>query len=342
MITINRRIVGLDISQDSLDAAYFENDIKVHRVFSNNRGGFRDLLKWCRKRGVELRFCMEATATYSWDVAEYLYERGFHVYVENPRLISSFGDSENERNSTDKQSAGIIARYASSKLEKLRLWQPLPAHLKKLRELTRLRQSLMDTKIEWTNRLKSKALGACASYAQKIIAETSLAIKTIDRDIAKHVKETPRLKNDVKLLRSIKGIGLLTAVNILAEVPWLDYFEDKRDLVAFAGMNPAIRKSGTSINFKATLSKKGSSRIRKALYMPAVTALRHNKRIVEFASRLRAKGKHPMEIVAAAMRKLLCFAFGVLRSGEPFRENGDVPSTLKTTSRLKTKRQLAA
>lgn len=323
---VMKRVVGVDVSNDTLDAVYSEGDRVFHREFSNSPAGFKELLKWCKARGIEVCFCMEATGAYSIDLAEFLYSQGYTVYVENARLIKAFRESEGERNTTDKQSAAIIARYASSKLERLRKWQPLPDYLKTLRELTRLREALLETKLQWVNRLKSKSVKEFAHYAERTISEIKATIKQVDQQIKMHVEATPRLKRDIKLLRSIQGIGLLTAAVILAEVPWLEYFDDKRDLVAFAGLNPALRQSGTSINFKPRLSKKGSSRIRKALYMPAVVALKRNKRIAEFASRLKDRGKHSMQIVGAAMRRLLCFVFGVLRSGEPFRQEGDVPS----------------
>lgn len=326
------RVIGLDVSQDTFDAAYFKDDCAMDKDFPNSLRGFKSLLKWVKAKGIELRFCMEATGAYSIDLAEFLHAQGYTVYVENARLIKAFRESENERNTTDKQSARIIARYAMSKLKRLRAWQPLPAHIKSLRELTRFRDALLQSKMQWNNRLKSRAIQELKPHVLQMLEQIKSSIKEIDRQIRRLISITPELKQSIKLLTSIKGIGIQTASVILSEVPWIHLFEDKRDLVAFAGLNPALRKSGTSIDYKPMLSKKGSPRLRKALYMPAVVAIKHNKRIAHFSSRLRKRGKHSMAIVGAAMAKLLCFVFGVLKSGEPFRAERDALQRFNTQS----------
>jgi transposase len=319
------RIIGIDVSKDTLDAAFIEDKIVQHQVFPNAEVGFHQLLKWCRQRGRKLHFCMEATGAYSTELAEFLHVRKYPVYVENAKLIKSYRESDNERNTTDKMSAAAIANYATAKLDKLRRWEPLPEPVRVLRDMTRLREAFVASKVQWTNRRKSRSLYTTAAHADRMIEYLKSCIKSVDKDIQNHVRQTPELRNDCRLLRSIKGIGPITAAVILSEVPFIRQFKNKADLIAYAGLNPALRKSGTSINYKPMLSKKGNTRLRKALYMPAVAALKHNPRMKEFADRLSEAGKHKMSIVGAAMRRLLCFVFGVLRSGEEFWNDGHKP-----------------
>ncbi len=97
-------------------------------------------------------------------------------------------------------------------------------------------------------------------------------------------------------------------------------------IAAFAGLVPRIRQSGTSVRGRSRLSKAGSSRLRKGLYFPALTALRFNPLIRALGLRLSVKGKSKMLIIGAAGalwagRKLLHIAFGVLKSGKPFDAN---------------------
>jgi len=120
---------------------------------------------------------------------------------------------------------------------------------------------------------------------------------------------------------SIKGIGPLTAAKLLAECRPLTEFDDVRQLVAFAGLNPSHYQSGSSIKKKTLISKCGNSAIRAALYMPAVSAKNHNPILRAFAQRLHAKGLCNMAIIAAVMRKLLHLVYGVLKSGKPFDPN---------------------
>jgi transposase len=126
----------------------------------------------------------------------------------------------------------------------------------------------------------------------------------------------PAFASQFKLLLSIPGIGPLTAMRLIAFD--LLRFEDADAAVAMAGLNPSQHLSGSACHHKTRLSKRGHAGIRKALYMPAVTAITYNPLVRALADRLAAKSKHPMVIVGAAMRKLLRIAFGVLKSACPF------------------------
>ncbi len=120
------------------------------------------------------------------------------------------------------------------------------------------------------------------------------------------------------LLASIPGIGTTTAAAILSEIGSVSQFASARQLTAFAGLDPRIRESGSSVRGRSCLSKAGSPRLRKALYFPALAALRFNPAIAALRARLLAAGKVKKLIMGAAMRKLLQIAFGVLKSGVPF------------------------
>ena len=91
-----------------------------------------------------------------------------------------------------------------------------------------------------------------------------------------------------------------------------------RHLAAYAGLTPRERTSGTSVRRQARLAKTGKSRLRRALYLPAIVAMRHHPAIRALAERLRARGKRPMVIVGAARRKLVHLIYGALKSGKPF------------------------
>jgi transposase len=98
-------------------------------------------------------------------------------------------------------------------------------------------------------------------------------------------------------------------------------FQRAGQAAAFAGWVPRVRQSGTSVHSRPRLSKFGSPRLRKGLFFPAMVALRFNPLVRQFGERLRSRGKSPMAVVGAAMRKLLHIAFGVLKSGKPFDPN---------------------
>ncbi len=120
------------------------------------------------------------------------------------------------------------------------------------------------------------------------------------------------------MLVSIPGIADTTAAAILAELLDVTQFAGARQVAAFAGLVPRIRQSGSSVRGHSSLSKIGSSRLRKCLYFPAMVALRFNPAVRDMGARLSAGGKSKLVIIGAAMRKLLQIAFGVLKSGRPF------------------------
>ena len=107
-------------------------------------------------------------------------------------------------------------------------------------------------------------------------------------------------------------------MRVLAEIEEVCTAVDARQLAAYAGLTPRERTSGSSVHRPPQLAKTGNSRLRRALYLPAIVAMRHNPAVHALAERLRARGKRPMVIVGAAMCKLLHLISGVLKSGKPF------------------------
>jgi transposase len=136
--------------------------------------------------------------------------------------------------------------------------------------------------------------------------------------IRDHVDQNPSLKQQLDLLTSIPGIGEATPAKQLAEIVDVNHYRGARQVAAFAGLVPRHRESGSSVRGKPRLCKVGTARLRKALYFPAIVATQHNPIIRAVSQRLRDRGKCPMLIIGAAMRKLIHIAYGVLKSGKPF------------------------
>jgi transposase len=138
------------------------------------------------------------------------------------------------------------------------------------------------------------------------------------RLIQEQLERSAEVKQHLLLLRSIPGVGSWTAARVRAEIDEVRSAVDARQLAAYAGLTPRERTSGSSVHRPPRLAKTGTSRLRRALYLPAIVAMRHNPAVRALAERLRARGKRPMVIVGAAMRQLLPLIYGVLKSGKPF------------------------
>ena len=120
------------------------------------------------------------------------------------------------------------------------------------------------------------------------------------------------------MLLSIPGSGATTAAKLLGELMDVKLYESARQLAAFVGLAPRLHESGSSVKKRAKLSKVGAPRLRKALYFPAIVAIKHNPYIKELSERMSQRGKCLMQVIGAAMRKLVHLAYGVLKSGKPF------------------------
>ena len=315
---MNQGILGIDISKDTFDVVLMKENICQLKVFPNNLAGFKRLVNWMVSMQVEqVHACMEATGQYGDALAEFLYTEGHQVSVVNPLRIKRYGQSKLHRNKTDKADAALIAEFCAK--EKPSLWHPLPAEIKELRQLVRRLDDLQTNYQQERNRLFS---GVSYPWVLEDIREhldfLQQAKQSIKDAIQQLINAHPELKRNQNLLRSIPGIGLLTAARLIAEIGNIHDFKSAPQLAAFAGLNPRGVRSGTSVFKKTRISKEGRAFLRYILYVPAIVAWKFNPIIREFCSRLAQKGLSKMAIVVAAMRKLLHLVFGILKNQMPF------------------------
>lgn len=307
-------ILGIDVSKKDLSIALFHNNSHKKYKITNDMHGFKKLTEWLESQGIShVKACMEATGRYGEKVADYLYECGHDVHVINPTCIKAFAKSKLSRHKTDDVDALLIAEYASK--NELRLYKPQEPALKELRCLYRCSQNLKEQQTQVSNYLENKDClpKSVQKVYLKLLAHIEKQIKEVDQSIDQVLKSQASLNEDYQNLQTIPGVGKITAIAILAEIPDLSLLENARQLAAYAGLTPCHRTSGTSVKGKSRLSKMGSSALRKALYFPAIVGKNHNPLLHAFALKLEKKGKHTMVIIAAIMRKLLHICFGILK-----------------------------
>ncbi len=313
--------VGVDIAKAKFDAALLNPQGKYrHKKFNNNPEGFAAFLAWLAASGETLPWvCMEATGAYSMPLAEFLAEQGVHVSVINPAKIHAFAKSELSRAKTDKADAKLIALWASRQGDELPAWKPPPRHIRELQALLRRVEDLLEIQQMERNRLDT---------ADPIVTDSiSTLLATLDQEltatrdaIRRLIDDDPDLRQRRKLLETMPGIGPATSAWLLVVLSRHYGFTNAKQAVAHVGLAPRLLESGTWKG-KTRITKTGDPLVRKALYMPTLSASVHNPAIRAFCQRLRSKGKHGMAIVCAAMRKLIHLAFALLKSGQPFDRN---------------------
>ena len=251
-------------------------------------------------------------------MAEFLYQAGYQVSIVNPARIKGFAKSELLRTKTDSVDAALIARFCVA--VKPSFWTPTAPEVKELQALLRRLDSLMEMFTAEQNRLET-ATATVASLTQEHLEYLKQQQAQIKQLISDHFDRHPHLKQQRDLLTSIPGIGDVTASVFLAEIGRIEDYKNARQLAAHAGLTPCERSSGTSVRGKTRLSCTGNVRLRKALYMPAVVAMRHNPLLKAMSERLLGRGKVKMQVIGALMRKLVHLAFGILKSQKPFDPN---------------------
>jgi transposase len=313
-------ILGIDISKKDFHVVLLTGETRTKpRKFTNDPKGFESLQQWLKQKEIEqMHACMEATSIYGDALAEFLAALGFGVSIVNPARIKGFAKSELLRTKTDSVDAALIARFCAA--IKPALWQPTAPEIKELQALVRRLDSLQEIVTAEQNRLET-ATATVAELTQSHLDYLKQQQELIKQLISDHFDQHPHLKQQHDLLISIPGIGSQTAAVLLAEIGRIEDYQNARQLAAHAGLTPCERSSGTSVQGKTRLSCTGNSRLRKALYMPAVVSMRHNPLLKAFSDRLLDRGKAKMQAIGAIMRKLVHLAFGILKSQQPFDPN---------------------
>jgi transposase len=311
--------VGIDIAKAKFDVAVLAPGLPVrHKTLPNTPEGFQEMLSWLEAAlfCFEPVFCMEATGRYGENLAYFLHDAGYVVSVVNPSCIKNYARSKLRRTKTDKVDAALIAEYCLK--ESPAHWTPLPQETRQLQQLNRELEHLKSLLAEEKSRLKS------GSHTQPVrecmdsrVSFFEAQIALLETEINSLIESSKTFKRQKRLLLTIPGIGNTTANSLLAEIPDISKFKTAKQLVAFAGLVPREHSSGT-LQGKTRMSKIGSSRLRKTLYMPAVSAKRYNPVIIALCSRIEQSGKSKMVAIGASMRKLIHIIFGVLKSGKVF------------------------
>jgi transposase len=312
---------GIDVSKETLDICLLRETGKpLFETFDNSPAGHAKLLRWAisQARHAQRRFCIEATGTYGLALSLFLDDASEFISVVNPAHIK-YSSGDGAANTTDRASAQKIAMYA--RLHQPEQWTPPTPQMRELIALVRHRDDLVAQQAQVKTRLADKSPAITPAVRKSLITllkSFTTLIADIDAQISDHIDSHPDLKREHDLLRTIPGIGEVSAPKLLAEMLPVNQCNSAQSAAAYAGLSPKEHRSGTSVRKTTRLSKAGNKHLRTALFMPALIALKHNSRIIALAARMKAAGKSKMVIVGAAMRKLLMIAYGVLKSGQPF------------------------
>lgn len=319
-----RWYVGIDVSARELVVARSQGAeaVKLER-YANMAAGHQQLVQHLRGLRAPVTVCLEASGTYSLDVALALDKAGepLQLSVANPRSVRRFAESLGQRSKTDPVDARVLCQYAARMPQAT--WQPPSAAALRLRALTRTIAAL--TRLRTQHKNRQHALAASAALPRLLVRELERQARYTEKRIARLRCQAVRwITADAVLARrwrhllTVPGLGEASALAVLGELAVLPTTLDERQWVAHSGLDPKHHLSGSSIEHKARISKAGNRYLRAALYMPALVATQHDPALRAFYQRLLDRGKTKLQALVAVMRKLLHAAWGMFHHDQPY------------------------
>ena len=313
---------GIDVSARELRVAVQCGERIAGTTFSNKAAGHKALLAYLLRANARARVCLEASGNYSLDLALILQAHPqVEISVVNPRRARRFAESLGERSKTDPVDARVLCEYA------LRMrwvpWVPPSLAALRLRGITRAIEVLVAMQTQEKNRqhslLASDALPALLiRELEQHLRYLKLRITRLRREALRLIARNPELNRRFHLMLTTPGLGETSSLQILGELAVLPDTLDARQWVAFSGLDPEQFSSGTSVAKKPRISRGGSRHLRRALYMPALVAMRHEPFLRGFYQRLLRRGKAPLQAVVAVMSKLLHGLFAMFRLDQAY------------------------
>jgi transposase len=314
-------VAGVEVSAEVLVVA-FDNGQLRSAEFPNTAAGHPQLLRFLRKNAAQVRVCMESTGLYGLDAALALHQQpGIEIMVANPRSVRHFGCAMMQRSKTDPIDARLLAEYA--RRMPFQPWQPPSRKGRQLCAVSRAIHQLTEMNAMQKNRLHAASVTETTPKIvirelERSLTQQQRSIQRLTREALQLISSDPQLQKRFDLLLSFPGIAETSALQLLGELVLLSPDFNVRQWVAYAGLDPRQYSSGKSVEKKVRISKVGNRHLRRALFMPALVAVRRNPQFRAYYRHLLAHGKFKMVALVAAMRKLLHGIYGVFQTLQPF------------------------
>jgi len=327
-----RYSVGTDISKDKFDACISSIDdlqqvtIKASRTFKNNPEGFEDFLTWVKrhyKQGLPISYIMEATGVYYEKLAIFLSNNKCYVSVVLPGKSKHYIKSIGLKTKNDKiDSKGLSRMGAEQRLDQ---WKPYSKLIYRLRSLTRQNESLNKQKSIYTNQLH--AIEHSGYVNKTVVKQIKQFVNLIDKQLAEVAQEIEKtinqdidIRDKVKKICKVKGLGILTVATVIAETNGFILFKNQRQLVSYAGYDVIENTSGNHIG-KTKISKKGNSHIRRVLHMPAFSVVKYEPHYKGLYERVFDRTRIKMKGYVAVQKKLLVLIYTLWKKNEEYDPN---------------------
>jgi transposase len=289
--------VGIDISKNWFD---IHLDHKVHRVLQKDASNF---IQTYGPQLIGALCVMESTGGYEIPLAQALARQGISVHIAHPNQVAAFMRAKNRLAKTDAIDARLLSEFGAflkgdqirsvateSQLELTQLW----AHI------TQLKETIHQHKCRTGHPNKGSVFLQASS--QRIVDLLEQELASCEKEMLEKIKADSRLKRTFEVLTSMPGVGLASAVSILADLSEIGDLS-KKEVAALVGVAPITNESG--VKRGQARIRYGRANVRKVLYMAALVACRHNSTMKAFYERLLANGKPKKVAIIAVLRKMI-------------------------------------
>lgn len=331
--------IGIDFSKEKIDATMIsaiglvEQSARVSCEFKTTTSGYRQFLKWVEEHsnGIDVSswlFCGENTGDYSKPLCNYLYGKGYDMWLENAKCIKDA--SGLRRLKTDRADSAMIAEYAMRNHDRAQYYRPLSSSLSQLRELFLYRHMIVRHKCSFLVRKeekrqmmeKSPSRTMISNIGKHLITEFDKAIAKLDKKIKEIIEADEELKHTYSIVTSVPGIGTQNAVCLIVYTDNFSKFNlDARKIACYYGVAPFGKDSGSSVHLAPRTHYMANKLLKAMLTQAALSSIRSCPEMERYFSRIMGKGKKMQVALNNVKNKLLHMVVAMVRNNIPYCPN---------------------
>ena len=318
-------IIGVDVSKSTLDLHCHGQPKQL--VVSNDASGHKKLLKWIKKEVTKqletVLIVMEFTGIYTYNLEKSLFSNQVD-YVKRPAL-DIMRSAGMKRGKTDKADAKMISQYGWFRKDELIATKPVSLNQQQLQQLMAHRDKLVSDKASYAVRIKELKEQLAGDLNKKILLSTEYVvevleteIKEMNKTIEELVATDESLNKNYTLLRSITGIGFVTAIHMIITTENFTRFRDTRKFACYCGVAPFERQSGSSMKGKTKVSHLANKKIKSLFTTAAFTAIQHDQELkIKYEQKVK-EGKSKMCALNVIRFKIIDRIFAVIKRQSPY------------------------
>lgn len=315
--------IGLDISKSTINVYIPINDLDL--VINNDLKSIKSLyskLKKLYKKEIDkVIFVFEPTSNYSFIIKQFCSDKKIKAFIVNPKKSANFAKVMGHRNKTDIQDAKLLSKMLITAKESEVQVPTINPVEEELKESITYYKFLIKQKVQISNHMESLKVKNRNSHMLKDLASQYKFLKQKEENLIKQIKaliKTNHHLHEAYLnIQTIEGLGEISSIVLLSH--FIQYPDaNQRQIVSLAGLDPIEKSSGSSVQGKVRISKSGSKICRGILFLPTLSAIRHNSKLKVFYERLKENGKHTTVAQIAVMRKLIVIAHSLYKNNQSY------------------------